>query len=158
MRETTHTGTGEFPAQMASNAENVSIWWRHHVRVHFYLDLSFSRVQFRYGASWAPRHPGTDNYNGDFTEIALVTNERLTGIITRSGGLVDGLQFVTNLQTYAWVGRHGGGGGTVTGVEIKFFVGDSRNGFVTQMRGVYMECWICMNIAMWNILTILLMR
>ena len=24
-------GTGEFPAQMASNAENVSIWWRHNV-------------------------------------------------------------------------------------------------------------------------------
>ena len=22
--------TGEFPAQMASEAENVSIWWRHH--------------------------------------------------------------------------------------------------------------------------------
>ena len=26
-------GTGEFPAQMASNAENVSIWWRHHVAI-----------------------------------------------------------------------------------------------------------------------------
>ena len=25
------TGTGEFPAQKASNAENVSIWWPHHV-------------------------------------------------------------------------------------------------------------------------------
>ena len=25
-------GTAEFPAQMASKAENVSIWWRHHVR------------------------------------------------------------------------------------------------------------------------------
>ena len=25
--------TGEFPAQMASNAENVSIWWRHHANV-----------------------------------------------------------------------------------------------------------------------------
>ena len=24
-------GTGEFPAQMASNTENISIWWRHHV-------------------------------------------------------------------------------------------------------------------------------
>ena len=24
------TGTGEFPAQMASYAETVSIWWRHH--------------------------------------------------------------------------------------------------------------------------------
>ena len=23
--------TGEFPTQMACNAENVSIWWRHHV-------------------------------------------------------------------------------------------------------------------------------
>ena len=26
------TETDEFPAQMASNAENVSIWWRHHVK------------------------------------------------------------------------------------------------------------------------------
>ena len=26
-------GTGEFPAQMASYAENVSIWWRHHETV-----------------------------------------------------------------------------------------------------------------------------
>ena len=26
------TGTGEFPAQRASNAENVSIWWRYHER------------------------------------------------------------------------------------------------------------------------------
>ena len=25
------TGTGEFPAQRASYADNVSIWWRHHV-------------------------------------------------------------------------------------------------------------------------------
>ena len=25
-------GIGEFPAQMASNAENISIWWRHHVQ------------------------------------------------------------------------------------------------------------------------------
>ena len=23
-------GTGEFPAQMASKAESVSLWWRHH--------------------------------------------------------------------------------------------------------------------------------
>ena len=34
---------GEFPAQMASYAENVSIWWRHHVFLrrdgHHYLLL-----------------------------------------------------------------------------------------------------------------------
>ena len=29
--------TGEFPAQRASNAENVSIWWRHHEFDAFYL-------------------------------------------------------------------------------------------------------------------------
>ena len=32
------TGTDEFPAQRASNAENVSIWWRHHV-LCYQLDL-----------------------------------------------------------------------------------------------------------------------
>ena len=31
--------TGEFPAQMASNAENVSIWWRHHVSACDVWDL-----------------------------------------------------------------------------------------------------------------------
>ena len=30
------TGTGEFPAQRASYAENVSIWWRHHALSHFH--------------------------------------------------------------------------------------------------------------------------
>ena len=26
--------TGEFPTQRATNAENVSIWWRHHVEMY----------------------------------------------------------------------------------------------------------------------------
>ena len=30
-------GTGEFPAQMASYAENVSIWWRHHAPWTVYI-------------------------------------------------------------------------------------------------------------------------
>ena len=28
-----HSGTGEFPAQRASYAENIPIWWRHHVAI-----------------------------------------------------------------------------------------------------------------------------
>ena len=32
------TGTGEFPAQRASYAENVSKWWRHH-ELEFHLSL-----------------------------------------------------------------------------------------------------------------------
>ena len=31
-------GTGEFPVQMASNAENVSIWWRHYGRSRSWLN------------------------------------------------------------------------------------------------------------------------
>ena len=29
-------GTGEYPAQMASDAENVYIWWRHHISTFSY--------------------------------------------------------------------------------------------------------------------------
>ena len=43
-------GTGEFPAKMASNAENVSIWWRHHdwletFTFHLNLDSEFTALQ-----------------------------------------------------------------------------------------------------------------
>ena len=48
------TGTGEFPTQMASNAENVSIWWRHHdilinvclTAVEIFNVLSLTNVSF----------------------------------------------------------------------------------------------------------------
>ena len=41
--------TGEFPAQRASYAENVSIWWRHHEqRLKIYLANVFRRVKFRF--------------------------------------------------------------------------------------------------------------
>ena len=36
------SGTGEFPAQMASYAENVSIWWRHHVSIQFLVCRRYS--------------------------------------------------------------------------------------------------------------------
>ena len=45
-------GTGEFPAQMASYAENVSIWWRHHesncthtvVNTDHYCDMTLRKT------------------------------------------------------------------------------------------------------------------
>ena len=37
--------TGELPAQMASNADNVCIWWRHHALGEFqWLRLSFQSI------------------------------------------------------------------------------------------------------------------
>ena len=44
-------GTGEFPSQMASNAENVSIWWRHHVAVVSWTWLLITDGLSRYGIS-----------------------------------------------------------------------------------------------------------
>ena len=40
-------GTGEFPAQRASNAENVSIWWRHHGRVLCHSTGPLSDLRYR---------------------------------------------------------------------------------------------------------------
>ena len=43
---------GELPAQMASNAENISIWWRHHVARDYGLlndDWTYSSV---FSAKW----------------------------------------------------------------------------------------------------------
>ena len=51
-------GTGEFPAQMASNVENVSIWWRHYVyrnRVLEYNEFLWNYIQ-HYWPSVRRRH------------------------------------------------------------------------------------------------------
>ena len=59
--------TGEFPAQRASNAENVSIWWRHHVGVMSYFeDYNFMNLIYiwlvnsltpeRYGSYFTSRY------------------------------------------------------------------------------------------------------
>ena len=40
-------GTGEFPAQMASNEENVSIWWCHHVTEWCHGKCDLSSCEFR---------------------------------------------------------------------------------------------------------------
>ena len=49
--------TGEFPAQMASNAENVSIWWRHHVLIVLLRDAEYKVYIFRDAdAQWIRMH------------------------------------------------------------------------------------------------------
>ena len=44
-------GTGEFPAQMASYAANVSIWWRHHVTKSFYAPSRNTETIWLYNAT-----------------------------------------------------------------------------------------------------------
>ena len=62
-------GTGEFAAQMASNAENVSIWWRHHdtygvngsTNVNIKKNMTRAIEIVHTGTIWmeAPKLPGT---------------------------------------------------------------------------------------------------
>ena len=47
-------GTGEFPAQMASYAENASIWWRHHVIRLLDLDMDGPRPSYLQNGNSSP--------------------------------------------------------------------------------------------------------
>ena len=50
--------TGEFPAQMASNAENASIWWRHHAPNYPQMDCPwFPHEQTCHFSVWTRRSP-----------------------------------------------------------------------------------------------------
>ena len=57
--------TGEFPAQRVSNAENVSIWWRHHVISKIWSDRlgrvhNFNR--YMYGFFWIYSNLAHNNF------------------------------------------------------------------------------------------------
>ena len=52
--------TGEFPAHRASNAKNVSIWWRHHdyfvICLHCTGDLPYCAIGFNHGLPWCVKY------------------------------------------------------------------------------------------------------
>ena len=106
----------------------------------------FFRFQFQFGGSWAPRHSDTDPTSA-VTEVILKSGEILTGVNYWTGNLVDALEFVTNIKTYAKVGGGGGGSGSVSGVEVKFFMGDIKDGFITNLKPLFAECWNNKDIA-----------
>ena len=63
------SGTGEFPAQMASNAENVSIWWRHHGRSYPINMLSAAHLN-----SYSPGQNGRHVAGYFLNPFSLVKN------------------------------------------------------------------------------------
>ena len=67
------TGTGEFPAQRASYAENASIWWRHHVYTTycpFFHDCKNSGLQWFKSIWFMKKYMHLDNAD----TITLKTN------------------------------------------------------------------------------------
>ena len=94
-------GTGEFPAQMASNAENVSIWWRHygsqHCRCAFkpsgnehllwrwfrFGHVTKSHISRQLSCSVGVAKAMFVNFSADFFKLLHTLNAlRITGVIT----------------------------------------------------------------------------
>ena len=93
----TFVWTGEFPAQMASNAENVSIWWRHHVGVspsHTLQDAGHGwsehagdpplPAQGGNSQTRAPRHPSEGEVVSGLIQGLRPANERRRYFVTTS--------------------------------------------------------------------------
>ena len=73
-------GTGEFPAQMARNAENVSIWWRHH-------DLLFLELH-----TWRRQAMGTFSVSGKGSfPTQMASNPKLSCFICWRHNELDGV-------------------------------------------------------------------
>ena len=71
--------TGEFPAQMASNAENVSIWWRHHDitnrQVPHEMSMGWILLKLNYGRTWLCNILNHDRYSQKY--ISNCPNRKL---------------------------------------------------------------------------------
>ena len=96
------TGTGEFPEQMASNAETVSIWWRHHeLCVRFALccvPRQYGTGQFYPSLHWLHNeHDGVSNHrrldcllNRLFRRRSKKTSKlRVTGLCDGNSSVAD---------------------------------------------------------------------
>ena len=100
------TGTGEFPAQRASNAENVPILWRHHGKQQTSLPGIYTRPLTKYG--------GTTTWNilphVNMTVIGKVDNSELI-VIIRDDKVTTGITITTthisprslNVKRVIWI-------------------------------------------------------
>ena len=66
--------TGEFPSQRASNAENVSIWWSHHV-LPFSWQLSLGAEVWNCRYCWV--HSNVQRVSHSFLLLVKVTSSKL---------------------------------------------------------------------------------
>ena len=90
--------TGEFPAQMASNAENVSIWWRHHechqwCLVGIWASGTISAVV--YSASSDEKQGKTLLPINAFKNILCVNNEMFSELVFKCRQCKARISFIT---------------------------------------------------------------
>ena len=76
---------GEFPAQMASNAENVSIWWRHHAISQRIFKPLFRKISFNFSIfCQISDEPMCSAWHNNLPEIKYHMDTRATSNIFES--------------------------------------------------------------------------
>ena len=69
-------GTGEFPAQMASYAENVSIWWRHNAEARWRIYTATNWVIIVAKPSHEPKLTYSQSGHQGQTSVRIASNSR----------------------------------------------------------------------------------
>ena len=85
--------TGEFPARMASNAENVPIWWRHHER----SNTGYRRHMFILKSIQAIRRSKLHSRRPNW-----VSNMNMKHVYTNVRGLVPGCYRIIHVELTIW--------------------------------------------------------
>ena len=94
-------GTGEFPAQMASNAENVSISWRHHAHLLFKWNAVNSTLIFIPISAWSAREIG--NFHTTSLYRMTSSNGNISALLDLCAGIHRSP--VDSLHNGQWRGR-----------------------------------------------------
>ena len=101
------TGTGEFPAQRASNAENGSIWWRHHAICY---PFSFVYIWFRFISSSPSLNLLTrrtvDYKRGEVRSIISSLTIMITSALTMMWGKLTINKFLSTVLSYTYDWMH----------------------------------------------------
>ena len=81
-------GTGEFPTQRVSYAENVSIWWRHHAvsrsSYQFHMDIDDDQREIQYSPHWPHCLFNGKRDHGCCEMVILALSSNQNGTVTRT--------------------------------------------------------------------------
>ena len=87
------------------------------------------RLQVRYRQNWAPVHPKRP-ISGILTEMLLTPGEVFAHFKTYSGGVIDAMEFASNLRNFTRAGTHAGELTTFVPLnELLYFSGNGRSFF-----------------------------
>ena len=129
--------TGEIPAQRASNTENVSIWWRHHVYC-----LLPSSVSFRPGSSQSCGGPAVYKPSSRVSTGTHISPDRLG-----SGCVIVNRYAATSVTSHDVIsGEHVGTSGLAPSVDqtrrVRERMAAGDRGIISMICGMDSRSWM----------------